>query len=110
MTVLADYVFRMHHDGPGPFGLALFALLLLVVVGALVALAVRLFGYGPRPPAVPTATAPTAPAGDPALETLRLRYARGELTRDEFLRAREDLGAKPGPGEMREPGDTTPVS
>jgi uncharacterized membrane protein len=31
-------------------------------------------------------------AGDEALAALRLRYARGEMTREEFLQANEDLG------------------
>jgi uncharacterized membrane protein len=34
-------------------------------------------------------------AGDEALETLRLRYARGEMTREGFLQANEDLGGGP---------------
>jgi putative membrane protein len=33
--------------------------------------------------------------GDEALEILRLRYARGEMTREEFLQANEDLGGGP---------------
>jgi uncharacterized membrane protein len=36
--------------------------------------------------------------GDPALEALRVRYARGEVDRDTFLAMRADLGAD-GPGE-----------
>lgn len=36
-------------------------------------------------------------AGDEALETVRLRYARGEMTREEFLQANEDLGGGPAP-------------
>ena len=35
---------------------------------------------------------------DPALEALRLRYARGEVDRDTFLAMRADLGAS-GPSE-----------
>jgi uncharacterized membrane protein len=31
-------------------------------------------------------------AGDEALAALRLRYARGEITREEFLQANQDLG------------------
>ncbi len=33
-----------------------------------------------------------ATSGDPAMAALRLRYARGEVDRDEFLRIRADLG------------------
>jgi putative membrane protein len=35
--------------------------------------------------------------GDEALQALRLRYARGEMTREEFLQATEDLGGSPPP-------------
>jgi hypothetical protein len=61
---------------------------------------------GPLPAAPPPATtvpvggplaaqAPgTPPAGiDPALEAARMRYASGEMTRDEFLRVSRDLGS-----------------
>jgi uncharacterized membrane protein len=34
---------------------------------------------------------------DEALAALRLRYARGEITRDEFLQVSEDLGGPPTP-------------
>jgi putative membrane protein len=40
--------------------------------------------------------------GDAALEALRLRYARGEMTRQEFLQATEDLG---GPAPPLPPPD-----
>lgn len=61
---------------------------------------------GPLPAAPPPATAVpiggsvaaqapgTQPAGiDPALEAARMRYASGEMTRDEFLRVSRDLGS-----------------
>jgi uncharacterized membrane protein len=44
--------------------------------------------------------------GDEALQALRLRYARGEMTREEFLLANEDLGggqAPPPPSPPPEP-------
>jgi uncharacterized membrane protein len=34
---------------------------------------------------------------DEAMETLRVRYARGEITREEFLQVSEDLGGPPLP-------------
>jgi putative membrane protein len=40
---------------------------------------------------------------DEALDALRLRYARGEMTREEFLQANEDLGG--GPATPVAPGD-----
>jgi hypothetical protein len=38
---------------------------------------------------------PVGAGVDPALAALRLRYARGELSREEFLRTSADLGAPP---------------
>ena len=39
-------------------------------------------------------------AGDEALDAARLRYARGEMTREEFLQVTEDLGGpEPPPAE-----------
>ena len=32
---------------------------------------------------------------DAALESVRMRYARGEIDRDEFIRVSTDLGAQP---------------
>jgi uncharacterized membrane protein len=38
--------------------------------------------------------------GDEALNEIRLRYARGEMTREEFLRVNKDLGGpEPPPAE-----------
>jgi putative membrane protein len=58
-------------------------------------------GTGMRPP----------PHRDPALEEVRLRYARGEMTREEFVQRSRDLGGVPEPQGTRpeppepEPGD-----
>ena len=42
---------------------------------------------------------PMPPATDPALTEARMRYARGELSRDDYLRIAADLGgALPPPG------------
>jgi uncharacterized membrane protein len=46
-------------------------------------------GSGPPPPTYATASR------DPALDALRLRYARGEVDRDGYLSAATDLGAFP---------------
>ncbi len=37
--------------------------------------------------------------GDDALDALRLRYARGEITREEFLEVHEDLSGRSPPSE-----------
>jgi putative membrane protein len=42
-------------------------------------------------------------SGDQALEALRLRYARGEVTREEFLQASEDLGGATPPPSSAPP-------
>ncbi len=85
-----------HHSGH-PLAWVLFALLLLVlllVVANLVATLTRRrsgpwrggpWGPGPR----------LGPGGglDEASAILRVRYARGEIAREEFLQASEDLAA-----------------
>jgi uncharacterized membrane protein len=45
-------------------------------------------------------------SGDEALETLRLRYARGDITREEFLQASKDLGGPLSPPETPPPSET----
>ncbi|WP_017537431.1 SHOCT domain-containing protein [Nocardiopsis halophila] len=44
---------------------------------------------GAPPPAFPPEEGPRRP--DPALDELRLRYARGEIGREEYLQRRIDL-------------------
>jgi hypothetical protein len=75
---------------------------------------------GPAPTAMQADAAPAAalvttipaPAGtvpgvgsDVALEAVRLRYARGEMTRDEFLQVSRDLGAPATTLEATEGGE-----
>jgi len=80
------------HHGPGVFGWLLFALFLVLVVLAVVAV-VRLW----RRPGGPYAwQGPTAGHVDPAITELRVRYARGEISRDEYLQRSFDLGAPMG--------------
>jgi putative membrane protein len=82
---------RLGHHGGWEW---LHALLGLVVVAAIVALIVflllRLFERNQAKPVAtgPIYPPPPRPAGapiDPALAELRLRYARGEVSRDDFL-------------------------
>jgi putative membrane protein len=42
-----------------------------------------------------TAPSPAAPRSDAALEEVRLRYARGEMSREEFAQRSRDLGGNP---------------
>jgi uncharacterized membrane protein len=90
---------RHAHDSwwGGPFHAIVFILLLILVVGGVVWLVRRLA------PAAMTQPAVTG-AADPAVTALRLRYAKGEVSRDDFRAAIEDLtgavdanvGATPG--------------
>jgi putative membrane protein len=81
------YEVHRAHDGHGLIGL----LVCLVLVGAVVA-AVMLFMQSRRPPQSAVQTAPATPAVDPALAELRLRYARGEVDRAEYVQRAIDLG------------------
>ena len=86
------------HGGPHPLAWAIFALVLALVVGFAIALLVSLA----------TRRAPRwhhlVPAGGPPfdpLTVLSMRYARGEIGRDEFMQATDDL--RPRPPQAGEP-------
>jgi uncharacterized membrane protein len=99
-----------HHwgDGAGPLGWAVFALLLVALVVGVVAISSWLAGGRPGARYARPAPPDRAPADD-ALTVLRLRYARGEVSREEFLRASEDLGApSPAGATSPEPPPQTP--
>jgi uncharacterized membrane protein len=84
-----------HADGGGPSTLAwvIFALVLVLLLLAIVSLALDLYRRrSPRPVVGPPASAPPAPGGSAvALAVLDDRYARGEVSRDDYLQARDDL-------------------
>jgi hypothetical protein len=91
-----------HHGGPPALAWAIFALVLALVVGFAIALLVGLASRrGPR-------WQHLVPAGGPQLRgpidpfaVLSMRYARGEIGRDEFIQATDDL--RPRPSEAGEP-------
>jgi uncharacterized membrane protein len=100
-----------HHD-PSVFGWFILALLVALLVLGIVAL-VRLWNHphgrlgpwhaGPHmmPPTGPHMMPPTAPPVDPALTELRVRYARGDISWEEFSRRAANLGysqPEAGPG------------
>ena len=89
--VVHPYAFQQH--GGHPF---LHLLVLVVVVTLLVAGGIWLFRRLAPPRGGVAALAPAGAAGgaDP-LGIVRLRYARGEIGRDEFQRLSVDLGAAP---------------
>jgi putative membrane protein len=96
----------IHHDSWWMGALHLLPLLLLVVlVGVVVWGVLRLTAHGtPLLAGVGAPTGPPAafPPRDQALEALRVRYARGEVDRTEYLERSADLG---GP-TIADPGET----
>ncbi len=96
----------VHHDTWWQSGFHLLPLLLLaVLIGVVVWGVLRLSSSGAlaASPAGPIdLDGPRLP--DRALEELRVRYARGELERDDFLERRADLGGPPAP-DMSLPGE-----
>lgn len=92
---------RFGHDGWwwGFFSNIVPALFLVVLVGLAVWAITRLTARGPVPGSASTAVAPM-PRRDAALDEVRIRYARGEIDREEYLQRSRDLGAiesEPGP-------------
>jgi uncharacterized membrane protein len=93
---------RVGNAGGGPDSLlwVIFALVLVLLLLAIVSLALDAYsrsqggGYFVKrlPPGGPPGLLP----GGQALGVLRMRYARGEISREEYLRVREDLGGPPG--------------
>jgi uncharacterized membrane protein len=93
-----DYGPGGFHHSMGVFAWVLMALVIAVVVLGVVAL-IRLWNHpGGRLTQYQHGPAPT-PSIDPAFAELRLRYARGDITWDEYsLRAR-NLGYPVPPGD-----------
>jgi putative membrane protein len=84
---------RAGDPGGWPDGLSwvMFAILLVLFLVAIVSLALALYDRSHR-----TVQAQVqAPSG--ALTELELRYARGEIGRDEYLQRRADLGGSAAP-------------
>ena len=85
----------MHHDASWQIGAHLLPLLLFgIFIGVLVWGILRLSSQGAL------ARSPVGRYGPPrdrALEELRVRYARGELDRSDFLERSADLGGPPAP-------------
>lgn len=98
----------------GPLHL-IFAVLLLALLVAGAVWLVRRLSPGVTQAAVPAvAGASASPAVDPAVATLRMRYAKGEISRDDFQHVMEDLTGVPAstaswPGSEPE-GNTAPTT
>ena len=82
--------FDAHHGGGSTLGWVIFALQLLMLAGLAVLLA-RAFVR-------PRLAGPRFRKGPP-LEVARYRYARGELSRDEYLQVVSDLGGEELPAD-----------
>ncbi len=92
--------FEVHHSGPPALAWAIFALQLLLL-GALAVLLVRAFAFRPRPAGPPPRRFRRRP--DP-LTHVRMRYANGDISREEYLQVTRDLGGTPeGPAEESPP-------
>jgi putative membrane protein len=94
------------HHGFWLFGVIPF-LMFLVLVGVAVWAVLRLSSRPAGPAAFGPGAAPPMPR-DPALEELRVRYARGELDREEFLQRSRDLGGSDAPAATP-PGASPPA-
>ncbi len=96
-----------HHwgYGIGPLG-GILMLAVFLAAGALVAWAIVRYTTRHTPPVAPPAV-PPGPRYDPALEQLRLRYARGEISADEYRAVAHDLGY-PAPPAGPSPGSPPP--
>ena len=99
----------------GPLHMLFFLLFLALLVAGVVWLVRRLSPGVAQAAAPAVAVAPTAAlAADPAVATLRMRYAKGEVSRDDFQRALEDLTGVAAPTATwpgSEPGeDTAPTA
>jgi uncharacterized membrane protein len=89
----------------GGHGHPVFHILFLVLLALLVATAIFYVLQARRADTVVAVPAGGAAAAD-ALEVVRMRYARGEIGRDEYLRMSADFGAPVEP----EPAPTEPAA
>jgi putative membrane protein len=94
------------HHGYGLYGL-IPLLMFLVLVGVAVWAVIRLSSRPVGPAAFGPGAAPPMPR-DPALEELRVRYARGELDREEFIQRSRNLGG-PDTSPAAPPGGSPPA-
>lgn len=75
-------------------GLIVPLVFLAAIVGLVIWVVLRVTDPRRNPPMRPEwAAAAVGRANDPAVDLVRARYARGEISRDEYLRVAADLGA-----------------
>jgi uncharacterized membrane protein len=98
-SLFARLGFRRGHP---VVGLLLAALVLVLIVLGVVAIVTLLRGQRRQAAAGGGSWAPLGATGapyDPVIVELRLRYARGEIGRDEYMQRAADLGYRPGPAD-----------
>jgi uncharacterized membrane protein len=88
MNGYAQHPYWQHAGHGHPFLWLLFLVIFAFLVGAVAIIAARRLAGRPQGFA---RFAPAGPAED-ALSIVRMRYARGEIDRDQFLQATADLG------------------
>ncbi|MCL4486994.1 MAG: SHOCT domain-containing protein [Chloroflexi bacterium] len=74
--------------GMGIFGIGMLFMLAfwaLIIVGVIWLIMTLIRGSTAGP-------APTSPAGQPSLDILKTRYAKGEITKEQFDQMKKDLG------------------
>ncbi len=81
----------------GPLHVLFLLLFIALIVVAAVWLLRRLFPAVAQASAVAPAAAVAAPGTDPAIATLRMRYAKGEVSREDFQHAFADLTGAEAP-------------
>lgn len=88
---------RGYHEGAFILGTVLRFVALVLIIAAIVYL-VRAFLLTRQ-----RSWAPPGPSRSPGLDELDMRYARGEVTRDEYLARRADLMGTTPPGSPAAP-------
>ena len=94
-TTIAAYGDRFgpHGHGHRPLRILVFVLF-LALLGTVIWLVVREVRRR-KTPALAGASAVGVTSADTALEQVRMRYARSEITRDEYVQLTRDLGGTP---------------
>ena len=100
---------RHAHDGVwgGPLHLIVILLLVGLVVLAVVWLLGRRSSGVAAATALPGGTPTAGLVADPAVAALRMRYASGEVSREDFRNGMEDLTGAAAPWPGSGPGDET---
>jgi uncharacterized membrane protein len=91
------------HDGPHVLGI-LFIILLFIAVATLVMAAYRWWHHAP----IHAGLGGYHRSAEAAISAAQLRYARGEISREKYVRISTDLGAPPPAAPA--PGPPTPVA